>query len=50
VAAKDGANTGARSYLRVYPDDDIVVAVMSNRRGHDTTKLGQDLGALMLAG
>jgi CubicO group peptidase (beta-lactamase class C family) len=50
VAAKDGANTGARSYLRVYPDDDITVAVMSNRRGHDTTKLGQDLGALVLAG
>jgi CubicO group peptidase (beta-lactamase class C family) len=50
VAAKDGANTGARSYLRIYPDDDIVVAVMSNRRGHDTTKLGQDLGALILGG
>lgn len=50
VVAKDGANTGARSYLRVYPDDDIVVAVMSNRRGHDTTGLGQELGAMILNG
>jgi CubicO group peptidase (beta-lactamase class C family) len=50
VVAKDGANTGARSYLRIYPDDDITVAVMSNRRGHDTTKLGQDLGTLVLNG
>lgn len=50
VAAKDGANTGARSYLQVYPDDDIVVAVMSNRRGHDTTKLGQEIGTMVLNG
>ncbi|RSM72729.1 hypothetical protein DMB66_04955 [Actinoplanes sp. ATCC 53533] len=50
VVAKDGANTGARSYLRMYPDDDIVVAVMSNRRGHDTTQLGRDLGAMILNG
>ncbi len=50
VVAKDGANTGARSYLRVYPDDDIVVAVMSNRRGHDTTQLGRDLGAMVVNG
>ncbi|HYN95548.1 MAG TPA: serine hydrolase [Pilimelia sp.] len=50
VVAKDGANTGARSYLRIYPDDGIVVAVMSNRRGHDTNKLAQDLGAMVLGG
>ncbi|GAA3950891.1 serine hydrolase [Actinoplanes auranticolor] len=50
VAAKDGANTGAASYLRIYPDDDIVIALQSNRRGHDAPQLGKDLGALVLNG
>ncbi|HEX8343139.1 MAG TPA: serine hydrolase [Actinoplanes sp.] len=50
VVAKDGANTGARSYLRVFPDDDIVVAVMSNRRGHDINQLGADLATMVLNG
>lgn len=50
VVAKNGAQLGARSYLRIYPDDGIVIAVLSNRKGggHSATQLGQDIGKLML--
>ena len=37
LVGKSGAQPGARSYLRVYPDDGVVVAVLTNRKGggHD---------------
>jgi CubicO group peptidase (beta-lactamase class C family) len=59
VAAKSGGNEGARSYLRIYPDDDIVIAVLSNRMNredaqdnplptHNMVKLGTDIGTLVI--
>jgi CubicO group peptidase (beta-lactamase class C family) len=37
VVGKAGAQLGARGYLRIYPDDDLVIAVLTNRKGggHD---------------
>ena len=48
VAEHDGSWSGARSWLRVYPDDDLVVAVMSNRRGHSPSSLIEDLTSVVL--
>lgn len=51
VVAKDGAQNGARSYIRIYPDENIVIVVLTNRKtgGHSPVQLGRDIGALMLA-
>lgn len=50
VVAKNGAQRGAKSYIRMYPDEEIVIVVMTNRRGeHNPRQLGLDIGALMLA-
>ena len=49
VVAKGGAQNGARSYIRIYPDEDIVIVILSNRRqNHNPTALGRSIGALML--
>lgn len=50
VVAKDGLQNGARSDIRIYPDDDIVIVVLTNRKegGHDPSQLARDIGALML--
>ena len=50
VVAKDGLQNGARSYIRIYPDDDIVIVVLTNRKegGHSPAGLAKDIGALML--
>jgi CubicO group peptidase (beta-lactamase class C family) len=48
VVAKSGAQTGASSYIRIYPDEQIVIAIMSNQRGHSTGDLGRAIGALLL--
>jgi CubicO group peptidase (beta-lactamase class C family) len=52
VVAKSGANEGTQSYLRVYPNDGITVAVLSNRMngGHDVTALGTAIGELVANG
>ncbi|MBK1784886.1 serine hydrolase [Prauserella cavernicola] len=49
-ADKDGSWPGSRTYLRIYPDDGLVVAVLTNReRGaHSAVRLGGDIGALVL--
>ncbi|HZM80569.1 MAG TPA: serine hydrolase [Candidatus Limnocylindrales bacterium] len=51
VVAKDGSWTGNLAYLRIYPDDQIVVAVMMNDRSgtQSAVQLGRDLGAIVLA-
>ncbi|MGW8251992.1 MAG: serine hydrolase, partial [Anaerolineales bacterium] len=51
VVAKDGAQNGARSYLRMYPEKGIVIAVLTNRKGggHSPVTLGREIGKLMLA-
>jgi CubicO group peptidase (beta-lactamase class C family) len=50
VVFKDGSNEGTQSYLRIYPDDDIVISVLSNRKagGHDMTGLARAIGAELL--
>ncbi len=50
VVAKDGLQNGARSYLRIYPDDGIVIVVLTNRKegGHDPGELAKAIGALMI--
>lgn len=48
VIAKSGAQNGARSHIRIYPDEDLVVAVMSNRRAHDVRGLSIDLVEIVL--
>lgn len=51
VVAKDGAQNGARSYTRIYPQKGIVISILTNRKngGHNPVQLGRDIGALMLA-
>ncbi len=48
---KDGSNEGTQSFLHIYPDDGVVVAVLSNRQagGHDMRELAQDIGALVVS-
>ena len=48
--AKSGAQNGARSHIRIYPDEDLVIAVMSNRRGHDVSGLSIDIANITLGG
>ncbi|MGH3737532.1 MAG: serine hydrolase [Micromonosporaceae bacterium] len=50
VVAKDGNTTGSRAYLRVYPDDGIAIAVMSNRNGggHSASAVATYIGSLMI--
>lgn len=50
VVAKDGSWTGNLAYLRIYPDDGIVVAVMMNDRSgnQSATQLGRDIGGIIL--
>ncbi len=51
LVGKAGGQPGAKSYLRVYPDDGIVVAVLSNRwkGGHSASGLSKKIGEAMLA-
>lgn len=51
VVAKDGAQNGARSYMRIYPEKGIVISILTNRKdgGHSPVQLGRDIGALILA-
>ncbi len=52
LVGKAGGQPGAKSYLRVYPDNGIVVAVLSNRwkGGHSAAALSKKIGEAMLAG
>lgn len=52
IAAHSGAWTGARSYIRVYRDDGLVIAIMSNRDDHkvdDVSALATQIGDAVLA-
>jgi CubicO group peptidase (beta-lactamase class C family) len=50
VVAKSGAQNGARSYIRIYPDDELIIVVLTNRKegGHDPRELAKAIGALIL--
>lgn len=47
VFAKGGAQPGARSYIRCYPDEDIVIVLVANTRGSGITQLGRDIGKIV---
>ena len=51
VVGKAGGQPGSNAYLRIYPDDDIVIAVLSNRwkGGHSSRLLSRAIGEQMLA-
>ena len=48
VVAHSGSQRGAASYLRVYPDDGMVVAVLSNSRGHSPRELAKTIAQIVL--
>ncbi len=54
VAEWNGTWTGSRTYLRAYPDDGLVIAIMSNRTFHrsdlnsDVDDLANTLGEIVL--
>ena len=48
VAEHGGSWSGSRSHLRVYRDDDVVIAVLSNRRGHAPSALVTTIGDIVL--
>ena len=46
---KRGTQNGARGYIRIYPNEDIVFVILTNRAtGHDPIPLGRDVGEVML--
>jgi hypothetical protein len=49
VAEHNGSWSGARSHLRLYRDDGLVIAVLSNRRGHDPGALVTSLAGEILS-
>ena len=55
VVTKTGGQLGSDAYIQMYPDDGIVIALLSNRRGahgdvpgHDTADVGAYIGTLMI--
>ncbi|MEM9217985.1 MAG: serine hydrolase [Cyanobacteria bacterium P01_F01_bin.150] len=48
TAEHGGQQTGARSYLRVYRDDGLVIAVLSNQSNHPIDSLVTALGNIVL--
>jgi CubicO group peptidase (beta-lactamase class C family) len=48
IAEWNGGWTGARTYLRVYRDNGLVIGIMSNRRTH-RSDIGQDVNNLTAA-
>lgn len=45
--AKAGDQTGGRAYIRVYQDEEIVIALLGNTRGSGYTTLTSDIAALL---
>jgi CubicO group peptidase (beta-lactamase class C family) len=48
VAYHGGSWAGARTHVGLYPDDYLVIAIMSNRRGHSPSGLTNNLANLIL--
>jgi len=46
--AHSGSQLGARSYLRIYPEQGIVLAILSNCRSHQPQDLGESLSQIIL--
>lgn len=48
VVGKAGAQTGAASYIRIYPERGIVITVLSNQRAGSPSTLSRTIGELLL--
>jgi CubicO group peptidase (beta-lactamase class C family) len=50
IVAKSGGQPGANSYILIYPDDDLVIAVLTNRwqGGHSSNQLSKAIGQVIL--
>jgi len=48
VADHGGSQAGARSFLRVYPDDGLVVAILTNENDHDPSVLAGTIANVVL--
>lgn len=49
MVGHDGEQLGARSHMRLYPDDRVVIVVLTNCDDHDLTQLGAYLADLVFA-
>lgn len=50
IVGHDGEQNGAASYWRIYPNDKVVVVVLSNIRDHDPEDLAVYLGRVAITG
>ncbi|MCU0492715.1 MAG: serine hydrolase [Chloroflexaceae bacterium] len=48
VVARNGSQAGSRSYIRMYPERNIVIVLLSNQSGHDLPTFGAEIGALVV--
>lgn len=48
AVAHNGSQNGAASYWRIYPNDKVVVVVLSNKRGHNPRNLAAYLGRVAI--
>ncbi len=51
VVGKNGAQLGSNAWIQMYPDDGVVIAVLSNRQsgGHSAEAVGRDIGSMIVA-
>lgn len=48
VRSFTGSQNGAHSNLRLYPNNNLVIAILSNQSGHNPGELGKTLGDIVL--
>lgn len=46
---KNGDQTGSRAYIRVYPDEDLVIALLGNTRGGGYRDLATEIARIILS-
>ncbi|GIH03755.1 hypothetical protein Rhe02_18220 [Rhizocola hellebori] len=51
AVGKNGGQLGSNAWIQMYPDDGVVIAVLSNRQngGHSAEAVGRDIGSLIVA-
>ena len=47
--SKSGGQRGARAYLRIYRDEDLVVALMANTRGDSMSQMTDEIARIILS-
>ena len=43
VIAKAGKQTGSRTYIRIYPEENLVIVLAANTRGSTPRELAKDI-------